>query len=389
MPRFLPMLVAALAAMPLRSDVHRTPVPTPLEVDELGLPILEVTLHTRANPDVTRTFRFILDTGAGITVVDSRLPPAFFWEDPESRGLLTDALGQSAEAPQVFLKRLEAGPILQENVHAVVQDLQKLMGRFEDRPVDGILGLDVLDHTRFALDMKARTVTWWAAPSAGMVELKGGRGSDGRVYVLLDAGKGETPVLVDTGLGGGFSLPASQAPAGEGVPTGSEGLFGGSLGSRELRVPRLAASNIAWLDVPVAFEPNAPAGAIGEDVLSSGPVWFDLIGSPRVRLLPDAAGNLPFDRAPSRRLPITWEGAGAARRLRVIRVRPDSVLAKAGVREGDVVLRADSLKGAALTHRTLQDLVASGKAHTWTVLRDGKEQDLVFAGRGTGLPARP
>jgi hypothetical protein len=195
---------------------------------------------------------------------------------------------------------------------------------------------------------------------------------------MIDAGKGEAPALVDTGLGGGISLPEQHAPEGGGSITHSEGLFGGSVQGREIRLPRLASGKAAWLDVPVAFDSGVSAGAIGEDVWSCGPVWFDMLGSPRVRLTLDEKGNLPFNRTPPFRLPLIWEGTGAARRMIVFRVRPGSAMELAGCKVGDQVLQAGDLKGGTLTRRAIQELVASGKAHTWIVRRDGKDIQISF-----------
>lgn len=371
-------LTLLFAFSPLVADIRKAPAAIPLEVDENGLPIVLVTLHAKGQPEVTRTFRFILDTGAGWTVVDQRIPPAFLWEDPETRAKVTDGTGKSREAASVFIKRLELGGIIRDDIRATVQDLEALMGRIQDRPVDGILGLSFLDHTRFTLDMKAHTVTWWVEPRSGMVELKAGRGSDGMVYATLCVGKVEVPALVDTGMGGGITLPERYVPEGNGQVTVSEGLFGSARMGSQKRVQHLACGEHAWLDVPVGFESGEDVSGIGQDVWSCGPVWFDLVGTPQIRLGLDEKGNLPFDCSPSRLLPVVWEGSGAARRMIVAVVKPGSALEKAGFKVGDQVIRAGVLKGATLTRRGVQDLVASGKVHTWTVRRDGQEIQLIF-----------
>lgn len=379
MRRFaVPLLTLLLAVSPLAADTRKGPIVTPLEIDDLGLPVIRVTLHSKGTPDITRTFRFFLDTGAGVTVVDRRIPPSFLWEDPDQHVQLTDTPGESRKTAMAFLKRLDVGGMIQDDLRVAVQDLHELMGRFQDQPIDGILGLDVLNRTRFTLDMKTRQVTWWAQPLAGMVPLKAGRGSDGMVYALIHAGKEDAPALVDTGLGGGFSLPEQHAPEGGGIPTHSEGLFGGTVPGRELRLPRLSSGDLAWLDVPVSFEPKRPAGAIGTEVWSCGPVWFDLLGSPRIMITPDDKGHLPFQRTPTSRLPLAWEASGATRRMIVFRLRPDSDMAKAGCQVGDHVIQVGDLKGERLTRRAVQDLVASGKPHTWTVRREGKEIQIAF-----------
>ena len=292
---------------------------------------------------------------------------------------LRDSNGESHAAASVFIKRLELGGIIQDDSRAMVQDLQALLGAVQDRPVDGILGLSFLDHTRFTLDVQAHTVTWWAEPRPGMVELQAGRGSDGMAYAVLHTGKGEVPALVDTGLAGGINLPEEHAPAGEGRSTVAGGLYGGVLKGMEKGMSRLSCGDFAWLDVPVDFEANKPAGVIGEAVWSCGSVWFDLVGAPRIRLSLDAQGKLPFDPSPSRRLPIKWEGSGGARRMIVLLVKPGSALEKAGLKAGDQVLQAGALQGETLTRRAVQDLVASGAVHAWRVRRDGKDLQMTFA----------
>ncbi len=372
-------LMLLLAVPPLAADNRKAPVVTPLEIDENGLPVVLVTLHAKNQPEVTRTFRFILDTGAGWSVVDQRIPANFLWEDLETKGKMTDSVGESRKATSVFIKRLEIGGIIQDDTRAMVQDLQALMGRIQDRPVDGILGLSFLDRTRFTLDMKARNVTWWAEPQPGMTNLKVGRGSDGMVYAILHVGTAEVPAEVDTGMAGGIDLPEQFAPQGEGRAVASGGLYGGMLKGTEKGMPRLACGDLAWLNVPVAFDANKAAGVIGEEVWSCGAVWFDLVGSPQIRLSLDEKGNLPFDRTPNRRLPLVWEGNGATRRMIVALVKPGSALEKAGCKVGDQVLQAGVLKAEALTRRGVQDLVASGKTHTWIVRRGDKDLRIAFA----------
>jgi hypothetical protein len=208
-------------------------------------------------------------------------------------------------------------------------------------------------------------------------------------YALLNAGKGETPALVDTGMAGGIDLPESQSPEGEGRTTMTGGLYGGALKGTEKHLPRLACGDLAWMNVPIDFQPSKAAGVIGEEVWSCGPVWFDLVGNPRVKLSLDEKGNLPFDRTPSHRLPVVWQGRGAARRMVIALVKPGSALEKAGCKVGDRIFQAGGLKGETLTRRGIQDLVASGKAHTWMVHRDGKDLRLSFAAATPGSPEKP
>jgi hypothetical protein len=127
----------------------------------------------------------------------------------------------------------------------------------------------------------------------------------------------------------------------------------------------------------VGFQSEDKTGRIGIDVWMAAPVCFDFITN-HVTFSPDAAGNLPIRREPSRNLPLQWDRSGSTPRLLVLLVKPGSAMEKAGCKPGDELIQAGALRGLTLTRRGVQDLVASGIQHVWVVRRNGLELKLGF-----------
>ena len=142
-----------------------------------------------------------------------------------------------------------------------------------------------------------------------------------------------------------------------------------------VKVERLEAGGKAWVKVPLDLTKPGEGGAnIGRAILCAAPLGLDLIDQWATFTL-DAAGNLPYREAPSRP-PLTWERRPEGNHLRADRIKPASRWAKAGLKEGDVVLAMGPLEGQALTLRSATTLSNLGQAHTWRIRRNGAELSL-------------
>jgi hypothetical protein len=91
---------------------------------------------------------------------------------------------------------LELGPIRSDNVRVVIDDLSFVQEAFPFR-IDGILGLDVLGQSTFAIDYSSREILFGAAPSmpnSAPLQVK-----DGLAYVDAVFNRNPVRLLVDTG----------------------------------------------------------------------------------------------------------------------------------------------------------------------------------------------
>jgi hypothetical protein len=325
-------------------------------------------------------FRFMIDTGCSVVVIDKRIMLAFCIEDDISI-LMTDAVGDTASCSGGFLKCINIAGIRKTDVLAVVEDLGNGIGAFQDAPVDGILGMSFLSGTRFVLDVPGEKIEWWRVirDPSHVLPIQYDRGR--LPFVTLSFGGKEVPCLVDSGSMGGFELPGNLKPSGPGpgAPVVIRGIFGGTSQEESKGIEALVSGEAQWVNVSVVFRKDWGSGTLGLDVLSAGPVCFDFIADhlsfPSAK---PTEGDLPLLRPGRTSIPLAWDRSSSPAALKVYLVKPDSPMEKAGCMPGDVLVRVGPLQGKALTRRSVMDWMAKGIPHAWFVRRDGVLKELQF-----------
>lgn len=376
----LGLLLAALA-LPLRADIRPPGPVTPLEINALGQVVVKVRLSALKPGIPDRDFRFILDTGASSCVVDDSVPADFFWEEPAVDGggatEARDATGRNIATRLVSLKHLAIGGMVREDLLAVRMDLKgTMLGRLQDAPVDGILGMSFLEGTRFVVDPARRELRWWRDLPG--VHLPLDMGLD-RPTLTVRVGKTEVPCLLDTGANGAFQMTGSASPSEHPKPFLFAGASGQIVQGETIQTDQVAAGGKSWPKVPLNLtQPGESDARIGQDVLFAAPLGLDFMAG-TVTFTLDAQGHLPYRRSP-RRAPLIWDRRPTGACLRVGPVSPGSRWARAGLQQGDEVLAIGPLTGQALTLRAAQALSGQGTPLAWRIRRRGQE-------RGVQVPA--
>lgn len=362
--------------LPARAEVRPKGPITPLEVDELGLLIVKVRLSSKKPGVPARDFRFIFDTGATFNVLDYSVPTDFYWDEPEkpkgTSSTVGDATGQRIAVRNVSLKHLEFAGMVREDLMAIRLDLKgTMLGRIQDEPVDGILGMNFMRGTRFVLDPIAREIRWWQDIPGHRIPLAYDT-SDHPTLTVKVAGT-DVPYTLDTGDNGGFQMPGDADASDHPEPFLYSGASGEVKQGKTVKMDRLESGGKAWVKVPLDLVKRGEGGtSIGREVLCAAPLGLDFIDQWATFTL-DAQGNLPFRKAPARP-PLFWDRRPEGNRLRVAPVNPISRWAKAGAKEGDEVLAIGALTGKALTLRSATALSNQAEAQTWRVRRDGIER---------------
>lgn len=141
--------------------------------------------------------RMMLDTGATHTVLHTesaaRVPNAQ-WIDTS----MMRFLGNSAQMPKMMLGSLHAGPAESEMHPFMVMDLSAVRSMMAE-PIDGILGMDMLQHIPFTFDLKAGEMYWGLPSGVELVPLHATPDGTGRVVVNARCGGKEMKLLLDTG----------------------------------------------------------------------------------------------------------------------------------------------------------------------------------------------
>ncbi|BDU75425.1 hypothetical protein METESE_03830 [Mesoterricola sediminis] len=315
-----------------------------------------------------------------MSVLDSRISNQFYRLGSNSPVKVVDASELSQNTTPILIKRMVIDGLVRENVKATIHDIRTTLGAFQDKPVDGILGMSFLEDTQILLDLKMRNIAWQTEPCLGMKEVPLKFGKDGIPYAILNLFGREVMAAVDTGFLGGMSFPQKYKPNLKGQKTISSGTyFGGSNQGTEIIIDQIMWGNYQWQNAPVTFEQNDGDALIGSSVWSCNPVWFDFSkGNPRMKLTLDEEGYLPFDKAAHRRLPLAWRRDEAGQKLYIAHVKAGGRMEKAGCQVGDQLIKVGELSGENLKRRAVQDLVASGIAHDWLVLRKDNVVRLTF-----------
>ena len=229
----------------------------------------------------------LLDSGAEVTIFDARFARrAGFAEGEEVVARGTGASTTTAQLVEgkaiAVLGRPIALPV------AAVMDLSDVEARLVRSPVPLIVGRDVFDAGRLAIDVEAGSIRWLSEEESAAgtrLALKGAHGIEA-IPVIFGAGR---TVSADFDLGNGTGLLLSSDLADElGLkPVGVEpaGGIGGSFGQMVVYVPELtiAGKTFRHVRAHVADNRQVPAN-IGVSLLrhfrivthfANGEVWLD------------------------------------------------------------------------------------------------------------------
>jgi len=168
------MLLVLMASLPSGGSSQsmraspRTIIPLSFFGDD-SLPMLEVQLGGRR-------VLFLLDFGAGITVVSKQLCDSLGCL-PAGRMAGFRHTGEVMELPLVTLPSVQLGPIRQTEFSAAVMDLTAWQ---QVAPVAGVLSLQLLEHVPFTLDLQGHRLILNPAPPMS----KPGATSQARVVLI-------------------------------------------------------------------------------------------------------------------------------------------------------------------------------------------------------------
>jgi predicted aspartyl protease len=396
MRRFTALVVGTLALSaffggPVSAD-HRTDATiTPFEDSPDG-PIVKVRLSAK-NPGVPDLeLRFMLDTGAGVNVLDVSIPADYFWDDAESFSTtpttVTDATQQQIQTSLVYLKRIEIAGITRDDQTAIRVDLKRTWpGIGEDEPIDGILGMSFLRGTLIVIDPTKSEIRWWQTFDGHRVPL--GYDPSGSPTMTTQLSNTDVRFMLDTGSESGFQAPGQVDENGPSESAHFTGALGHVSEARVITAERIEASGKAWINVPVVVvKPGEGIPMVGREILFGGLLGLDFVHDAATFQL-DANGNLPSlsppTATPNAGLSLAWDRSGVEPRLTVGPIGPKSPMAVAGLAQGDVLVRVGSLQGKDLTIAAVTSLVDQGKPLSWVVRRNGKQLRFRFP-VAAGLP---
>jgi predicted aspartyl protease len=147
----------------------------------------------RGSAGPLKGLNFLLDTGASPSLIDPRLAQRLHLQDHPAGLAVLDGRVKSASA---VLPTLSFGPIERNDLPVLVEDLSFLEEALE-RPIDAVIGLDVLGQSSFTVDYAARQIRFGQpAPMPNSIPL---RMEDGLLFIDAELNGAPAHLLVDTG----------------------------------------------------------------------------------------------------------------------------------------------------------------------------------------------
>lgn len=354
-------MIAALALVVLVGfSAHAAEIPIEARPGERV--ILKV--EAKRKDGTYRTLRMILDTGAKSCVVDAASASDIvtgMFKLLEATGFS----GRGRRALQRTLRELRVGEASQTSVPALVMDLSE-RNKWQDEPVDGLLGMSFLEGRRFLVDPHRACLVWNGsfAPSRS-IPLKA---HQNYFYLPVFVAGNKVEALMDTAASG--TLYVGHLPRGLAfladceMGSGIDGFVRLGKTRADLKV---FGENFARRPIWI----GGSEAVLGASFLLAGPTQFDL--KEHVIQVPmDAQGKLM--RAPSVpdevAFPICWNRKG---RLPFLEVAPMPTCHRwylAGFRAGDRVLNVGNASD--LTLARINSLIRDGQAFDWSLQR-GKQ----------------
>jgi len=337
----------------------------------------------------SKPLNFVLDSGAGSPVVDSDVAKELGLGTVgklEARG----AGEGTQEANFVTLPSIKLGDVVVDSVSGATISL-KFLNKYEGMPIQGILGYDVFSRFVVKIDYENEKLTLYE-PSSFKYQGKGEsipitlENNHPHVKAIVD-GQYEGNFVIDCGARSSLTLHTPfveehdlLAKTDKKIDVlGGVGVGGKVIG----KATRVKSLQIGDFKIPApltnlsaakagAFSSEKTDGNIGGGILKRFTVIFDY-GNSRMILEPNA--NFGYeDNLDMAGLWLTRENDTT----KVDFVIEDSPARKAGIKEGDVVVKINGQPAKDLPLRDIRQTLMSGEGKTVTLIisSEGKERTI-------------
>lgn len=295
-----------------------------------------------------RSVEFLLDSGAGVTTVDSVYAREIGL--PAGQKIHAQGAGGAVEAELVSGVTLAVGGVTLSNATVAVMDLSQV-AKAIGRPIPVVLGRELFDNTVLTFNWDAAMLTianpdGFVAPVNARALTLGRKDRLNTVEVSV-AGLPPIPAFLDLGAGHALSLPQKywstrKELSGLRYGEGQSGGVGGVHPTRNVIVPRVDFGGETFADVPVVLGQGANHGAVTE-----AKVGINLLRQFRTTM--DLGRNRLYLEPLSQRVPFPRDRAGLrldleGNALVAAQVAPQGPAAAAGIKAGDRIVAVDGHK---------------------------------------------
>jgi len=371
------------APVALHMEGERARLPFRLD-GPLPIPVVEVTIEGRG------PFRFYVDTGAGITVLDDGLIDELGLSVVGSMPLGDPSASARIDARKVLVEQLELGGVVLEGFHAAGMDGNRFGG---GGVIRGVLGLPLFRDRLLTIDYAEKQLVLQEAELLADGEHVIPYTPDGGPpKVTLQAPGRACVVAIDTGSPASFSLPAAVCAdlswIDEPVVIGMARTVNSEFEVRQGKLDgALRIGGHAFENPTVRIDDHFPHGNVGYEILKDFALTIDQRNA-RMRLTRNAKSprikggprRVVRANAPAGRRKLGAMMVPDGKQLKTTGVVPGSAAETAGLRVGDVLVAVDGRPMSFDDPKPLHEALAGTAAIRLTVERNGERIELIVPG---------
>lgn len=375
------LALIVVAALGSQSSVARESSATigdfTFDGDAVVLPLVKNSTHPKVVVDVGdgEHYEFIVDTGAGVNVIDSSIAESQGYEVVGEMEIGAPG-GPQIPGKIVRVPLIRVGDATIENAEFVTMDVIGFSGGM----TQGVIGIGTFsDHLVEYYIRGGQITVSKGSLSADKVGVIPYDGSKGQIEIEVDVAGTIVPTHIDTGSMGGLMLPGEMAAS---LPLIEAPMSGGKArlvgGERDISHAQLAGNiqfaGLKYENLTVSFmTPSSGSGNIGGRILGQLVVSIDqknhLIGFEK-RLHDKAV--VKTDKR--RRLGIQFSGRSNIDSMTIGRVDEGSLGEKAGLLAGDALLTINGKPVGDYGMPALAALFGGSEALRIEVEREGETQ---------------
>ena len=343
--------------------------------DAVVLPLVKDSTHPKVVVDFGdgEHYEFIVDTGAGVNVIDSSIAES---QGYEVVGEMEIGAPGGPQIPGNIVKvpLVRVGGATIENAEFVTMDISGFSGGL----TQGVIGIGTFSDYLVEYNIRGGQITVsQGSLSADKVGVIPYDGSNMQIEIEVDVAGTMVPTHIDTGSMGGLMLPGEMAeslPLIEAPVSGPKARLVG--GERDIQYAQLEGNvefaGLKYQHLTVAFmTPSSGSGNIGGRILGQLVVSIDqknhLIGFEK-RLHDKTVAKTDKRR----RLGIQFSGMSNIDSMTIGRVDPGSLGEKAGLLTGDALLTINGKPGEEYGMPALGALFGGSEPLRIEVDRDGE-----------------
>ena len=347
--------------------------------DAVVLPLVKNSTHPKVVVDFGdgEHYEFIVDTGAGVNVIDSSIAESQGYEVVGETEIGAPG-GPQIPAKIVKIPLVRVGGATIENAEWVTMDVIGFSGGM----TQGVIGVGAFSDYLVAYDIGGGQITIshdsLSADQPGVISYDG---SNAQIEIDVDVAGTRVGAHIDTGSMGGLTLPAemmASLPLKEAAKQGPKARLVG--GERDISFAQLDGNiqfaGLEYENQDIAFmSPSSGHGNIGGRILGGLLVTIDqqnhLIRFQKTGRVAVAAN----DNKP-RRLGVRFRGFPGGSVLTIGRVDPGSLGEQAGLLPGDVLLTLNDKPTEQYGMSDLRVLFGGSESLTFEIERDGEAKTI-------------